>query len=562
MNASIVLGLLGGLALFLYGMQMMSSGLEAAAGNRMKGILERLTSNRILGVAVGAVITAVIQSSSATTVMVVGFVNSGMMSLKQAVWVIMGANIGTTITGQLIALDVGAIAPLFAFVGVAMIVFLKKPQLHHYGSILAGLGVLFIGMEMMGTSMEPLREMPAFVNMVSTFSNPLVGIAVGAIFTAIIQSSSASVGILQALAVSGVVGLDTSVYVLFGQNIGTCITAVLAAIGTSRNAKRTTIIHLMFNIIGTCIFTTLFLVFPIAGVIDGSIVLPGSLGAFLSGVLPSTPAGQIALTHTSFNIITTLILLPLGNYLAKAAVRILPDLPADEDEETMRLAYLTPINASGKEGGLGVSAIVIDQLRNELNRMLSMARDNVADSFRAVLSRDTDQLQVVEQREEYIDFLNREISRYVSHLIAIETNEQGSAMVSSFFTISGNIERIGDHADNLAGYTRLLVEKNIHFSEAAQIEIGAMRDICLEGISALLHHRAGEMVWLADVAQLEQRIDDMTDQYRRNQLERMRTGDCDQESCILYSELLTDFERIGDHVLNIAQELTKTQSSL
>ena len=562
MGITDILSLLGGLALFLYGMQMMSSGLEAAAGSRMKGILERLTANRFLGVLVGAAITAVIQSSSATTVMVVGFVNAGMMTLNQAVWIIMGANIGTTVTGLLIALDVGELAPLIAFAGVVMAVFVKKPQVQHVGQIFAGLGVLFIGMDMMSAAMSPLRESEAFIGIMSSFSNPVLGILAGMIFTAIIQSSSASVGILQALANSGVIAYANSVFVLFGQNIGTCITAVLAAIGTSRNAKRTTIIHLMFNIIGTCIFTTLFLVFPIAGVIDGSIVLPGSLGAFLSGVLPSTPAGQIALTHTSFNIITTLILLPLGNYLAKAAVRILPDLPADEDEETMRLAYLTPINASGKEGGLGVSAIVIDQLRNELNRMLSMARDNVADSFRAVLSRDTDQLQVVEQREEYIDFLNREISRYVSHLIAIETNEQGSAMVSSFFTISGNIERIGDHADNLAGYTRLLVEKNIHFSEAAQIEIGAMRDICLEGISALLHHRAGEMVWLADVAQLEQRIDDMTDQYRRNQLERMRTGDCDQESCILYSELLTDFERIGDHALNIAQELTKTQSSL
>ena len=193
---SILLGLLGGLALFLYGMQMMSSGLEAAAGNRMKRILERLTSNRFLGVLVGAVITAVIQSSSATTVMVVGFVNSGMMTLRQAVWIIMGANIGTTITGQLIALDVGAMAPLFAFVGVAMVVFLKKPQIHHYGNILAGLGVLFIGMEMMSSSMEPLQEWPAFVDVVSTFSNPLIGILVGTLFTALIQSSSASVGIL------------------------------------------------------------------------------------------------------------------------------------------------------------------------------------------------------------------------------------------------------------------------------------------------------------------------------------------------------------------------------
>ena len=266
LDISILLGLLGGLALFLYGMQMMSAGLEAAAGNRMKGILERLTSNRFLGILVGAGITAVIQSSSATTVMVVGFVNSGMMTLKQAVWIIMGANIGTTITGQLIALDVGAVAPLFAFVGVAMVVFLKKPQIHHYGNILAGLGVLFIGMEMMGSAMEPLREWPAFVNLVSTFSNPVVGILAGAAFTALIQSSSASVGILQALALSGVIGLDSAVYVLFGQNIGTCITAVLASIGTSRNAKRTTIIHLMFNVFGTVLFTVICMATPLTRV--------------------------------------------------------------------------------------------------------------------------------------------------------------------------------------------------------------------------------------------------------------------------------------------------------
>ena len=563
LDISILLGLLGGLALFLYGMQMMSAGLEAAAGNRMKGILERLTSNRFLGILVGAGITAVIQSSSATTVMVVGFVNSGMMTLKQAVWIIMGANIGTTITGQLIALDVGAVAPLFAFVGVAMVVFLKKPQIHHYGNILAGLGVLFIGMEMMGSAMEPLREWPAFVNLVSTFSNPVVGILAGAAFTALIQSSSASVGILQALALSGVIGLDSAVYVLFGQNIGTCITAVLAAIGTNRNAKRATLIHLMFNLIGTAIFTTLFVLFPIAAVVEGTLVLPGEVGRTLSHLIPTDPMAQIAMTHTVFNITTTLVLLPLGNYLAKLAIRILPDQAVEtEDQESMTLAYLTPIQAGGKEGGLGVSAIVIDQLRNELNRMLSMARDNVADSFRAVLARDQEQLVQVEQREEYIDFLNREISRYVSKLISFETNEQGSAVVSSFFAISGNIERIGDHADNLAGYTRLLVNKDIHFSQAAQNAVASMRDVALEAISSLLHHEAGDPVWLADVAQMEQRIDDMTDQFRRDQLDRMRSGVCNEEACILYSELLTDFERIGDHVLNIAQELTKAQTGL
>ena len=541
----------------------MSSGLEAAAGARMKSILERLTANRFLGVLVGAAITAVIQSSSATTVMVVGFVNAGMMTLGQAVWIIMGANIGTTVTGLLIALDVGELAPMFAFVGVVLMVFVKEPKLQHIGQILAGLGVLFIGMGMMSSSMSPLRDSEPFIRIMSTFSNPLLGILAGAAFTAVIQSSSASVGILQALASSGVISYASSVFVLFGQNIGTCITAVLAAIGTNRNAKRATLIHLMFNLIGTAIFTTLFVLFPIAAVVEGTLVLPGEVGRTLSHLIPTDPMAQIAMTHTVFNITTTLVLLPLGNYLAKLAIRILPDQAVEtEDQESMTLAYLTPIQAGGKEGGLGVSAIVIDQLRNELNRMLSMARDNVADSFRAVLARDQEQLVQVEQREEYIDFLNREISRYVSHLISIETHEQGSAVVSSFFTISGNIERIGDHADNLAGYTRMLVGKNISFSETAQSEISAMRDISLEAISALLHYQAGQPQWLSEVAQMEQKIDDMTDSFRRGQLQRMKEGTCNQEACILYSELLTDFERIGDHVLNIAEELTKAQTGL
>lgn len=561
MQMSDFLGLLGGLALFLYGMQMMSSGLEAAAGSRMKMILERLTANRFLGVLVGAAITAVIQSSSATTVMVVGFVNAGMMTLNQAVWIIMGANIGTTVTGLLIALDVGELAPLFAFVGVALVVFVKKPQLQHIGQILAGLGVLFIGMDMMSSAMSPLRESEAFINLMSTFSNPLLGILAGAGFTAVIQSSSASVGILQALANSGVIGLPSAVFVLFGQNIGTCITAVLASIGTNRNAKRATIIHLMFNVIGTVIFTILFLVFPIAYVIDGSLTLPGALGQTIAGIMPASHAGQIALVHTSFNIITTIILLPLGNYLAKAAVKILPERPEDKADQ-LHLEYLTPIQISSKDGGLGVSAIYVDQMQHELRRMMEMAKDNVEASFRSVLNRDEEELEQVEKTEEYLDFLNKEISLHVSRLITYETNEKASAVVSSFFTISGNIERIGDHADNLAGYTRMLNKRNISFTGVAHDEISAMRDICLEGINDLLSLNAGNVEWLADVSALEQRIDDMTSDYRRNHLERMRDGECSDEACILYSELLTDFERIGDHILNIAQEMAKVQEHI
>ena len=541
MSVSGLLSLLGGLALFLYGMQMMSSGLEAAAGSKMKLILERLTANRFLGVLVGAGITAVIQSSSATTVMVVGFVNSGMMTLNQAVWIIMGANIGTTITGQLIALDVGALAPLFAFIGVAMVVFVKMPRAHHIGQIMAGLGVLFIGMEMMSSSMMPLRDSQAFVDLMTRFSNPLLGIAVGALFTALIQSSSASVGILQALATSGAISFSSSVFILFGQNIGTCITAVLASIGTSRSAKRATIIHLMFNIIGTVLFTILCILFPLADLV--------------ASFTPDAPAAQIANMHTIFNIVTTLLLLPLGNQLASLAVRILPEQP-EENRDEMHLEYLTPVQVRSKDGNLGASAIHIGQLQQELDRMLDMAQDNIETSFDAVLSRDSSLLTKAEKMESYLDFLNKEISKYISRLITYETNEQGSSIVSSYFTITGNIERIGDHAINICGYSKLLEERHIQFSAQAQEEICQMRDICLEALNTLHQREAGDLLWLTDVSALEQRIDDMTDLFRKDQLERMKAGTCSDEACILYSELLTDFERIGDHVLNIAQEMS------
>ena len=543
------LGVFGGLALFLHGMQMMSSGLEAAAGNGMKSVLERLTANRFMGILVGALITTAVQSSSATTVMVVGFVNAGMMSLDQAVWLIMGANVGKTTTGLLIAMDVGALAPLVAFAGVAMMVFVKDSKMQHIGQLLAGLGILFIGMDMMSAAMEPLREVPAFVSMMAALSDPILGILFGTLFTALIQSSAASVGILQSLAAAGVVEFASSVYILFGQNIGTCITAVMASFGVSRDAKRATCVHILFNVIGTAIFTAVVMVFPLTAQIESVI---------------HDPMAQIAVMHVIFNLATTILLLPFGSRLAKLASRILPDgaEPVQTGENGMRLTYLTPVTAGGKDGGLGVSVIVVGQLRNELHRMLEMARQNVDASFTAIMDRDTAPLERVEKREQYIDFLNKEISRYISHLIAIETNERGSKVVSCLFAISGNIERIGDHADNLAGYTKMLVKEDITFSQFALEEVRRMRDISIRAVSALLSSDAGHADWLAQVAQLEQKIDDMTEDFRREQLVRMRDGTCSDEACILYSELLTDFERIGDHVLNIAQELNKAHTAL
>lgn len=540
MEMTHILELLGGLALFLYGMQMMSQGLEAAAGNRMKQILEKLTANRFLGVAVGAGITAIIQSSSATTVMVVGFVNSGMMTLQQAVWIIMGANIGTTITGQLIALDVGAIAPLFAFAGVVMILFLKKQKYTYFGQILAGLGVLFIGMGMMSASMTPLQQSDSFIHLMTTFSNPVFGILAGAVFTAIIQSSSASVGILQALAVSGLIGLDGAVYVLFGQNIGTCITAVLASIGTNRNAKRTTLIHLMFNVIGTVIFTILCMVTPLV--------------SFMESVT-SNPAAQIANVHTLFNIVTTLILLPAGNGLAGLAKKILPERPEEGNQE-LHLEYLHPLGKSA-ERTIGVAAIYTNQLAQEVYRMLEMAQENVDRAFWAFRTGDVEQVPEVCKTEDYIDYLNKEISHYISRTIVNEANEEETYNASQYFKMVGNIERIGDHALNIAEYTEKLEENHIVFSEKAQVEMEHMEQVLRVLFETLGNEKRGTGEWMMRIAQMEQSIDDMTFQYREQLMERMRLGECAEEACIIYSEMLTDFERIGDHALNIAQEMEK-----
>ena len=379
-----ILSLVAGLALFLLGMNSMGSGLENACGNKMKTILEKLTSNRFLGVLVGALITMVIQSSSATTVMVVGFVNAGMMTLSQAVWIIMGANIGTTITGQLIALDIGFVAPIFAIIGVVMIVFLKKPTVNEIGKIFCGFGVLFIGMDMMSSSMAPLRDMPEFVNLMTSFSNPILGILAGIIFTAVIQSSSASVGILQALALSGAIGLESAVFVLFGQNIGTCVTALLASAGSNRNAKRTTIIHFMFNVIGTILFTILCVATPLTDLVKN-----------ISG---DNPSQQIANMHTLFNITTTLLLLPVGTYLVKLANVILPDKVVASESIFKYLGNDLNMRVGG-------TAVHLENTRLEILRLYNIAIDNLNNSIDYLLGENINTVKI-EEAEDLVDKLN------------------------------------------------------------------------------------------------------------------------------------------------------------
>lgn len=529
MKITDVLMLLGGLSLFLYGMKMMSEGLEVAAGNKMKKILEKLTTNRFLGIAVGALITAIIQSSSATTVMVVGFVNSGLMKLSQAVWVIMGANIGTTITGQLIALDVAELAPLIAFIGVILVVFLKNKKVNCIGEIIAGLGILFIGMELMSNSMLPLRDSERFIHMMTSFENPLYGILAGAVFTALIQSSSASVGILQTLAASGLIGLSSSVYVLFGQNIGTCITSVLACIGTNKNAKRTTIIHLMFNFLGTLIFVPLCMFTPLTN--------------WVISWTPGNSPAQIANMHTLFNVTTTILLVPFGLHMAKLAEKILPG--NDAPQKHKGLVFVN-------EHNIGSIAIAISELHKEVGHMLKMAIDNVEMSFDAILSGSSEKSKVILDNEEYIDFLNTEITRYMSKISSIDMTEQDANTINSLFKITGDIERIGDHALNIFEYMQSLQDKSIVLSEEALSELNDLKLILLESLNklTLLTSKNRQQI-LKDIEKSEALIDELEAKFRQKQIDRMNSNGCSVEGCVIYSEILINIERISDHTLNI-----------
>ena len=538
MNPEYVFMLLGGLGLFLCGMQMMSSNLEAVAGDRLKGILEKLTSNRILGVLVGAVITAVIQSSSATTVMVVGFVNSGLMTLRQAVWIIMGANIGTTITGQLVALDIGTIAPLFAFAGIALGMFSKKRNVQNIGSIIAGLGVLFIGLGMMSDAMVPMRDSEVFVNALTSFSNPIIGIVVGAIFTAVIQSSSASVGILQALALSGLIDIHSAVFVLFGQNIGTCITSLIASVGMNRNAKRTTVIHFMFNMIGTVLFVILCLVTPLTDAV--------------AGLTPAHPASQIANMHTLFNVVTTIILIPFGTGLAALAEKILPDKKEEIRVQPDDDQWLKEIMSS--QHVLGSSAIAISSLMENVGSMYSLARENVLKGFDMILSGDDTRFAEVEETENTIDLYNISISRRLSKVLTIEHGPAETKRLNSIFQITGNVERVGDHAMNFAEHAVFIREKGLKLSKETIEELKEMREQCRKAFERMeLSAQTDPTQLLVDAVSFERAVDDITERCRDKQVERINNRACEIESAVLYSEILIDYERIGDHMRNIAE---------
>ena len=529
-----ILSLFGGLALFLYGMHMMSVGLEETAGDKMKNILEKLTSNRFLGILVGALITAVIQSSSATTVMVVGFVNSGLMTLSQAVWIIMGANIGTTITGQLVALNVGELAPIMAIIGVVLVTFIKNKKANSIGEILAGLGILFIGMGMMSDAMYPLREEPAFIQLMTTISNPFIAVLFGAGFTALIQSSCASVGILQTLALSGLIPLSSSIYIIFGQNIGTCITSVLASIGANRAAKRATIIHLSFNLIGTALFMIAIQFIP-----------------FVEWMVAYTdnPAAQIANTHTIFNILTTLLLIPFGYKLAKLPELVLPVLEDEVEVDATNLP-LTFVNTNN----IGNVPIAIASLKQEAMLMLELSQKNINDSIEALYRSFPEAIEKVNKREDRVNFINYEVAEYMSKVSILNMNTHEVNVTNSLYKCFADIERISDHAINIVGHGNGKIKKPEHIKD----ELVVLKDLLNNIFNILMSEGLNEEGY-QNIEKYEQQIDDLTSLNRKNQIKRLNEGKIDAADCVKYSQVMTDIERVSDHMINIIHELQNSR---
>ena len=544
MGITDVLALLGGLALFLYGMQMMSTGLEAAAGNRMKSILEKLTSNRIKGVLVGAAITAVIQSSSATTVMVVGFVNSGLMTLKQAVWVIMGANIGTTITGQLIALDIGAIAPLFAIAGVGAIMFIKSEKVHHISSIFAGLGILFMGMDMMGAAMSPLKESEAFISLMTKFDNPLLGILVGALFTAVIQSSSASVGILQALCLTGAVPFSAAIPIIMGQNIGTCITAILSAIGAKKNAKRAAAVHLYFNLIGTVIFMTVF-------------YLINAVVGFSFFHQAATPAG-IAVIHSVFNVTATIILLPFAKGLEKLACLTIRDKKEDvvvsaEDREFMIL----------EPRFLEKPAFAVEQSRNAARKMAEESHNALFTALSLVDKYSEEGVERVENMESKVDRYEDELGTYLVKLSHKDISEADSHSLSIMLHCIGDFERISDHAVNIMESAQELYEKGLKFSENAKKDLEVLGQAVEDIVNTAYEVFDKQDMKLAEkIEPLEEVIDELSKEVKRRHVQRLRNGECTIEMGFILSDITTCLERVADHCSNIGVCVTQVNEDL
>lgn len=536
MDYKMIFLLLGGLGLFIYGMNIMGEGLQKAAGEKLKRILEVLTTNKFLGVIVGAAVTMIIQSSSATTVMVVGFVNASLMNLAQAAGVIMGANIGTTITAQLLAFKLGDIAPLILAIGVAMTLFAKKKKTKHIGEIVLGFGVLFVGMDLMSTSMEPLRDNEFFRNlMVSLSSHPAYSLLLGLGFTSIIQSSSAFTGIMIALASSGQLSFAAALPMLFGTNIGTCVTALLASIGTHKNARRAALIHLLFNVFGTIIFLPL---------------IPW-LGEFIPTLSPNDIPRQIANAHTIFNVSNTLIMIWFIPLLVKLVMKLIPG--DDEQEAVLKLNYLD-------RRLFETPSVAVGQVVKEVVRMGHLAYENIDDSMKAFLNKDEALIIKVAEKEELINFLEREITGFMVNLSNSPISEHQSEIITSLYHVVNDIERIGDHADNLTELAQYRIEKDLPFSEQAITELKFMSETVKSAVEDSINAlESTDTVLAKRVLETEGKIDTIEKQLRTEHIERLNKAICYPASGTVFLDIISNLERVGDHSNNIAEMVLNTK---
>lgn len=535
MSVANILSMAGGLGLFLFGIRTMGDGLENAAGAKLKRMLEVLTGNRFLAVLVGFVVTAIIQSSTATTVMVVGFVNAGMMSLAQAVGVIMGANIGTTVTSLLIALNFSSVAAAAVLVGVILMLASKKTVVKNLGAIFTGFGLLFLGIDMMSDSMAPLRESAGFMNFIVTVSEsplrPLFGIILGIVMTAVLQSSSASVGVLQTLAMQGLVPLKFSVFVLFGQNIGTCLTALFSTVGAKKNSKRAAVIHLLFNLIGTGIFILIALLAPYVEWIEK---------------LSPDPMAQIAISHIVFNIVSTVIMFPFANVLVKLSCLLVPG--KDDSESEMHCKFID-------DRLLNTPPFAVMQVSKEVARMAKLARDNFETSAHALINRSDKDLDKVMENEDVINYLNHHITSYLVKLNALDITDSDSDYIARVFHAINDIERVGDHAINLAEAAQHNIGEGFKFSDPAREELNQLCGsvvTLLERSMAAFDNQSLSDNEAKELSDLEEHIDDLTLECQDSHIFRLNRKECNTEAGMLYLNTITDFERVGDHAINIA----------
>lgn len=544
MNLFDVLTLIGGLSLFLFGMNIMGQALERKAGNKLKDLLAKMTNSKFKGFLTGLVITTVIQSSSATTVMVVGFVNSGLMTLRQAINVIMGANIGTTITSWILSLgDIDgssilitllkptSFTPILALVGIIFYMFLKDDSKKDIGSILLGFATLMFGMDTMSNAVSGLANVPGFSNLFILFTNPLLGVLVGALLTAIIQSSSASVGILQALSSTGQVTYGAAVPIIMGQNIGTCVTCLLSSIGTNKNARRAAVVHLLFNTIGTVVILTLFCI----------------IKTFVYIPLLSEQASMfgIALTHSIFNVLCVMILLPMSALLEKLALRIIPDDKIKEkyDELDIRL-FVTP-------------TLALAQAKSSLSDMADTSRKAITMALKSVNNYSDKLYEDILKQEDKNDRYEDKIGTYLVDLSSKNNlSESESKEVSKMLKIIGDLERIADHAINIGQASRELRDKNLSLSEDAIKEMDNMLNAVKECVDlSLLAFEKDDLSIALKVPPLEEVIDELKAKLRANHIDRVKRRQCSIEAGFIWSDLLTNLERVGDHCNNIATEI-------